>query len=144
MSQAVREKVEPKTKAPRKGVLVVREETSLYREAGIDPRRITATTIIGDKVKNSAGKELGKIEEVVMDLIDGSVSYIVLSVGGFAGIGDRFFAIPLTALAFDVKAREFYIDTDKKVLEKNRGFDKNNWPQEAQWPLNKQPGQHNE
>ncbi len=33
--------------------------------SGIDPRKITALTVIRDKIKNWDGQELGKIEDVV-------------------------------------------------------------------------------
>lgn len=117
-------------KAELKGINVERgEETTTT----LNPRKITATTIIGDKVKNREGKELGKIEEIMLDLTCGTVSYIVLSVGGIAGIGDKFFAVPLDALTMNTTERAFYLDIDKKTLTKSNGFDKHNWPQKAEW-----------
>jgi len=114
------------------GVQVVHKEDR-YNE--IDPRKITATTIIGNRVKNTRGEELGKIEEIVIDLTCGTVSYVVLSSGGFAGIGDKFFSIPLDALIFDTKEKSFFLKIDRKSLKKSRGFDKFNWPLKAEWPL---------
>ncbi len=102
---------------------------------GINPRKITATTIIGDKVRNTAGKELGKIEEIVFDLTCGAISYLVISSGGFAGIGDKFFAVPLDALTLDTKEKIWTLDIEKKALKKSSGFDKNNWPLTSEWPI---------
>jgi len=115
-----------------KGVHVTRNDD---QDDAINPERVTSTTIIGDKVKDRSGKEIGKIEDIVFDLVCGSISYVVLSSGGFAGIGDKFLAVPLDALTLDAKSKSFTIDVDKKTLKKVAGFDKNDWPLEAEWPL---------
>jgi uncharacterized protein YrrD len=86
-------------------------------------------------VKNNTGEELGEIQEIVFDLTCGTISYIVMSSGGLAGIGDKFSAIPLEALTFDTKDKLFLLDIDKKTFKKTRGFDKTDWPMEAQWPI---------
>jgi sporulation protein YlmC with PRC-barrel domain len=58
-----------------------------------------ATDIIGTKVKNPQGEDLGKIEELVLNPNEATVEYAVLSFGGFLGMGDKLFAIPFTLLA---------------------------------------------
>ena len=62
-----------------------------------NPDFLSASTIKGDKVVNRAGEDLGKIEELMIDLQDGRVAYAVLSFGGFLGMGDKLFAIPWKA-----------------------------------------------
>jgi hypothetical protein len=57
-------------------------------------RVLGASTLTGDRVRNSAGDDLGKIEEIMIDLASGRVAYAVLSFGGFLGIGDKLFAVP--------------------------------------------------
>lgn len=115
-----------------KGVHVTR---NYDRDDAINPQRVASTTIIGDKVKNGAGQEIGKIEDIVFDLTCGSVSYLVVSSGGFAGIGDKFLAVPLDALTLDVQRKTFTLDLDLKTLKKSPGFDKNDWPLKAEWPV---------
>jgi len=51
------------------------------------PHTLSATTIIGDPVVNEYGEDLGKIEELMIDLDHGRVAYAVLSFGGLFGIG---------------------------------------------------------
>ncbi len=114
------------------GVHVERGDDSVER---IDARKVSALTIIGDKVKGRNGKDLGKIEELMLDLTCGTIRYAVVSVGGFLGIGDKFFAIPLDALTVNVKEKVFHIDVDKKSLKRHHGFDKFNWPDMPEWPL---------
>jgi len=91
-------------------------------------RTLSASTLIGDGVRNTAGDSLGKIEELMIDLPTGQVAYAVLSFGGFLGMGDKLFAIPWSALRLDEDAHEFVLSVSKERLEKAPGFDKSNWP----------------
>lgn len=97
------------------------------------PRVLSATTIIGDKVINSAGEQLGSIKELMMDIDKGRIAYAVLSFGGFLGFGDKLFAIPWQVLTIDTENHAFILDVDKEVLEKAPGFDKENWPDNAKY-----------
>ena len=89
---------------------------------------LTASTIKGEKVINKDGEHLGKIEDLMIDLENRRVVYAILSFGGFLGIGDKHFAIPLEALSYRPNERDFTIDVSKDVLEKAEGFDKDNIP----------------
>jgi sporulation protein YlmC with PRC-barrel domain len=92
------------------------------------PNFLSAGTIKGDKVVNTAGEDLGKIEELMIDLQDGRIAYAVLSFGGFLGIGNKLFAIPWSALSLRPHENAFTLDIQKEVLEKAEGFDKDHWP----------------
>lgn len=92
---------------------------------------ISATTIIGDTVRNAAGEDLGEIEELMIDLDHNRVAYAVVSFGGFLGIGDKFFAVPMGSLALDAPNHEFILDASREMLENAPGFDKDDWPDVA-------------
>ena len=62
------------------------------------PQVLSASTILGDKVINTAGEQLGNIKELMIEPEDGYIVYAVLSFGGFLGLGDKLFAIPWEAL----------------------------------------------
>jgi sporulation protein YlmC with PRC-barrel domain len=94
-------------------------------------RVLGASTLTGDRVRNSAGDDLGKIEEIMIDLASGRVAYAVLSFGGFLGIGDKLFAVPWPAMTIDQSAHEFVLDVQPGVLESAPGFDKSHWPDMA-------------
>jgi sporulation protein YlmC with PRC-barrel domain len=119
---------------PARGVSIREKQGKPF---SIDPQHITATTVIGDKVIGKDGKELGKIEEIMLDLTTGRVKYLVLSSGGILGIGDRFFALPLEHLTFDPEERIFYLDIERNTLKRQPGFDKEDWPSQAEWPINR-------
>ena len=96
------------------------------------PRLLSATTLEGTNVKNRAGKDVGEIEDLMIDIESGSVAYAVLSFGGFLGIGEKLFAVPLEAFEFRNTGQvdaHIVLDIDKEKLENAPGFDKDNWPQ---------------
>ena len=95
-------------------------------------RVLNATKIIGNKVVNPAGEQLGVIKDLMIDLDDVQVAYAVLSFGSFLGRGDKLFAIPLEALVF-TKDRSAILEMSKKELQKASGFDRDHWPQDAQY-----------
>jgi sporulation protein YlmC with PRC-barrel domain len=101
------------------------EERRQYR------RVMSAGTLKGDRVRNSAGEDLGKIEEIMLDVPTGRVAYAVLSFGGFLGMGDKLFAIPWEALTLDEREHQFVLNVSRKQLENAPGFDKDNWPDMA-------------
>ena len=96
---------------------------------------LSGSSLRGDKVVNYQGEDLGKIEEIMIDLDRGRVAYVVLSFGGFLGVGDKLFAIPWQAFSVDTTQKRLVLNADKELLEKAPGFDKNNWPDMADLSL---------
>src|SRR5580700_11351387 len=92
---------------------------------------LAAGTLAGDSVRNAAGENLGRIDEIMIDIPSGRVAYAVLSFGGFLGMGDKLFAVPWSALKVDEDEQCFILNVDKKTLETAEGFDKDNWPDMA-------------
>lgn len=89
---------------------------------------LSVTKLVGDRVRNPKGENLGKIEDLMIDTSEGRIGYAVLSFGGFIGIGDKLFAIPWAALRLDQDDGEFILDVDKEVLKSAPGFDRDQWP----------------
>ena len=50
---------------------------------------------------NRQDENLGKIHELVIDAEDCLLVYVVLSIGGFLGMGNKLFAMPWKAFEFD-------------------------------------------
>lgn len=98
---------------------------------GPGPEVMSASTLEGDDVVNSAGENLGEIKEIMIDVPSGRVAYAVLSSGGLLGIGDKLFAIPWGALTLDTDRKCFILDVDAERLKAAPGFDKDHWPSMA-------------
>jgi len=98
---------------------------------GPGPQVMAADTLEGDKVVNLNGEDLGKIEDIMLDVPGGRIAYAVLSFGGIMGIGDKLFAVPWSALTLDADRECFVLDVDKDRLKNAPGFDKDHWPSMA-------------
>jgi hypothetical protein len=89
---------------------------------------VVKRSLIGAKVVNGEGKDLGTVEDLVIDSRDDRVAYAILSFGGFLGMGNKNFAIPWQALGFDVDNKVAVLNIDQDRLKNAPGFDKDNWP----------------
>ena len=48
-----------------------------------------ASKLIGTKVKNEQGKDIGAIDQLIVDPANGSVTHVVLGRGGMLGVGEQ-------------------------------------------------------
>lgn len=62
------------------------------------PEIVKGSEIIGKSVQTMDGKDIGEIEDLAVDELDGQVRYVVLFFGGILGLGEKYFAIPWEAL----------------------------------------------
>jgi sporulation protein YlmC with PRC-barrel domain len=94
-------------------------------------RVLTASTLAGDSIRNRAGEDLGKLDELMIDIPSGRIAYAVVSFGGVLGMGSKLFAVPWSAFKVNEDEKCLVLDVDKKTLESAPGFDKDNWPDMA-------------
>jgi PRC-barrel domain len=80
------------------------------------------------KVRNAAGRGLGKIEEIVIDQVDGRVHYSMIKPGGFLHAGKDLIAVPWRRLQMEHDQKSFVLDIDKETLKNAPRFDRNTWP----------------
>src|ERR1017187_6880347 len=57
-----------------------------------------ASDIIGMTVKNLQDEKLGKVEDLALDVQSGRIVQVILSSGGFLGVGNTLMAVPPGAL----------------------------------------------
>jgi sporulation protein YlmC with PRC-barrel domain len=115
-----------------------RDRYGIYKDTddtGPGPALMGANTLIGDKVVNGQGEDLGDIKEIMLDMRTGHVAYAVLSFGGFLGLGEKLFAVPWQALQLDTVDKCFVLNVDKDRLKNAPGFDPDAWPDmsDVQW-----------
>jgi hypothetical protein len=101
-----------------------------------DKEACKASDVIGMDVRTTGGDEnVGSINDLMIRH-DGRVAYAAVSFGGFLGMGDKLFAVPMEAIEFvkvgdgadaDIYAR---IDVSEQTLKNRQGFDQDNWPTE--------------
>lgn len=87
-----------------------------------------ASGIIGMEVRNRQNEKLGEIKDLVLDLRSGKVSYAVLAVGGFLGLGEKLIALPSGALEITSERGHLLLDADKARIQAAPGFAATAWP----------------
>lgn len=90
---------------------------------------VAASKIIGEAVVNLQNENVGKIHELVIDAKKNRVAYVVLTFGGFMGMGNKLFAIPWEAFTFSATENKLILNVDKEKLKTAPGFEKDDkWP----------------
>ncbi|HLV01539.1 MAG TPA: PRC-barrel domain-containing protein [Acidobacteriota bacterium] len=95
------------------------------------PTIISATSLRGTPVVNPQSESLGEIKEIMLDARTAQIAYVVLSFGGFLGMGDKLFAFPWEVFQMDPNNEQLVLDVAKEKLENAPGFDKDHWPSDA-------------
>lgn len=90
---------------------------------------VTASKIMGETVVNRQSENVGKIQELVIDARKNRIAYLVLSFGGFLGMGTKLFAMPWEAFEFSATENKLILNVEKEKLKAAPGFEKDDkWP----------------
>ncbi len=92
------------------------------------PRVVSASSLTKNKVTNMKGEDLGRIDDVMVDLETGRIAFAILSTGGFLGRESRLLAIPWEALTLSLHDKKFVLNVTRDTLAQAPGFTKNNPP----------------
>lgn len=77
---------------------------------------IKGSTLINMDVKNSADEKIGDINDVIVSA-DGKVEQVIISVGGFLGVGTRKVAVAWNEVKVDTNADVAWVNLSKQQLE---------------------------
>ena len=93
--------------------------------AGLDHAALAAsaraTKLIGSKVYQG-DTTVGQIEDVLVDLDRSTLVAVVLSVGGFLGVGEKLVAVPVNQIKVGTEAK-FTTDLTKEQIANAPAFD---------------------
>jgi len=95
--------------------------------AGRDIQYRRVTNLTGTNVTNNEGEDIGNIEDFVIDANQGQVAYTVVSFGGFWGIGEKYAAVPASAIQLQPRRNVAKLNADQKTLEAI-AFEPGNFP----------------
>jgi len=87
-----------------------------------------ASKVIGTSVKNLQDEKLGKVENLLLDLAAGRVVTVIVSSGGFLGLGDELSAVPPSAFRFSPDRNTLQLDASKEMLSSAPHFKADQWP----------------
>ena len=77
---------------------------------------ILAKKVIGTKVTNVTGDDIGKIEDVVLDMNSNSIMFAVVGFDGFLGINEKFHPVPWLSLNYDKRLQSYVVPYTKQQL----------------------------
>lgn len=69
------------------------------------------------KVKTREGEKVGSVQEFLINKRTGQTAYVVLTIGGFLGMGKAFYPLPFSLLAYDPSADLYIVRIERSVLE---------------------------
>jgi hypothetical protein len=79
-------------------------------------RLIASSKVEGTAVFDRAGEQLGTVYNFMVDKVSGQVAYVVMSFGGFLGVGESYHPLPWRALTYDPRLGGYVVDIDKDKL----------------------------
>jgi hyperosmotically inducible protein len=91
-----------------------------------------ASDLIGMAVKNNQDEKLGKVEDLALDVESGRIVQVIISTGGFMGMGSTLAAVPPAAFQYDVAQKVLHLDASKEKLAGAPKFDASNWDENTQ------------
>jgi sporulation protein YlmC with PRC-barrel domain len=77
---------------------------------------IASNKVEGTAVYDRSGDQLGSVYNFMVDKVSGQVAYVVMSFGGFLGIGESYHALPWRALTYDPRLGGYVVDIDRDKL----------------------------
>lgn len=132
--QVAAQEAEIEVKTPRaQGETELRTENpDAQRQSATAENRVMrsnkASGLLGMEIKNQQDEKLGEIKDLVLDLKSGKISYAVMAVGGFLGLGEKLLAVPVDAFSINEQDGTLRLNADKTKIEAAPGFAATNWP----------------
>src|SRR5688572_1998855 len=85
-------------------------------------KQLRASELVGARVRNAEGDNVGEIEELVIPTRDQDEMLVIVSVGGVANVGDKLVALPYDELRVSADGDTFYVDRTEAQLEAAPAF----------------------
>ena len=84
---------------------------------------VSVTEYYKQNVYDTSDNTIGEVSDVLLDK-DGHVTAVILSVGGFLGLGAKYVSVPFNALRMTEKDGKRYLvmDTTKEALTSAPGY----------------------
>jgi sporulation protein YlmC with PRC-barrel domain len=78
---------------------------------------VAADKVQGAKIYSATGDNLGSVDDIMIDQKSGNIAYAIMSVGGFLGIGSRYYPLPWSMLRFDTNLGGYVANVDRAQLQ---------------------------
>jgi sporulation protein YlmC with PRC-barrel domain len=92
------------------------------------PDLYSVSDLLGGTIYDTQDKDVGKMDDLMIDLQSGYLASAIMSAGGILGVGDKYYPLPLEVLSFDPVKKSFYLSVDKETVREAPAFDKDRLP----------------
>jgi len=86
-----------------------------------------AKDVVGMKVKNVNNEDLGKVDNVMIDLPAGRVVFVILTPDSSLNLGNNYYALPPDALTLSSDQKNLVSDLNREKLASAPHFTKDQW-----------------
>ena len=86
-----------------------------------------ASKLMGMTVKNRQDEKLGTVKNFAVDVASGRIVAVIISSGGFMGMGSKGNAVPPTAFRPDMEHDTLQLDVSKEALASSPRFTDSQW-----------------
>jgi putative membrane protein len=106
-------------------------DAAAQQQAAAQPEEpVSVEQVLGSRVVNPEGQEVGEIEDLVLD--QNQIAYAVVSVGGLLGLGEKRVAVPLDDLQLGEGETYLMSSATQEQLEKMPEYDEGQFQPYAQ------------
>jgi sporulation protein YlmC with PRC-barrel domain len=88
---------------------------------------ISSEDVEGTNVYDAKGEKIGDIDHLIIDKKTGSVTYAVMSFGGFLSLGENHYPIPWRTLKYDADLDGYRTNITEEQLNDAPTADEDSW-----------------
>lgn len=98
------------------------------RPAAEVQRLVRASKLIDQDIELANGDDVGEVEDLVMNMQDREVKYVVMEFDRVWNMNDRLVALPMDAFRQARDDDDLVVDRSREQLQAAPAFDRNQWP----------------
>lgn len=87
----------------------------------------SADKIRGATIENTNGDNLGSVSDLIIDRGSGRVTHVLLSAGGFLGIGSKTVVVPFDSFRWNAANKRFTLETTPEAVKAWPEYQKDSW-----------------
>ena len=89
---------------------------------------VRASELIGKNVNDRKGKDMGEIDDMVVDMNSGKIHYAVLEFDQSWNLNDKLISLPLRSFNYVAGNKDLVLNIDKESIDTKRAYQKDKWP----------------
>src|SRR5215211_8789917 len=94
------------------------------------PRDATAKALLDSDVRDRDGEKIGTVKDLYVDTEEGEVRFLDVGVGGFLGLGEKHFMLPMEAVT-DTSGGGVTIEQSREKVQGSPELDTKGVPEDA-------------